>query len=416
MKYYLLPNYYDSWILVFETLSKVSISKIDDYKKLFNDLGVDSELNTIDNLIETKKFNEYDLCQIINEIIKCALELPNYFQTGKIERLSQGGQTLHFTRAQVLCLLSNMFLCNMKKSKENLYWVNFDIWLGDGRPCAVCYLQTLLEYFRQSFFDLTCLSESFRQEIIEFKRVDVDINKVIAKLESSNLHANVGNVELLLTGSIGDDPQSAEIDFANQDIGYGKTGTQEEILFGASPELCISMLFCDTMRDNEAIIISKVRRVANFNGYGFALSFNSLIPIDSCDWNKREIIAIDALDFSSDYETSYKLQFQLKNLKRELVKAFVGFSNVDSNAISTGFWGCGAFCGDKELKSLIQILAACLSQKNIKFYCFNRQDFYEKFQKLIQYFNEKNISVADIWSKLCNFDACLSNSVFDAFK
>ena len=55
-------------------------------------------------------------------------------------------------------------------------------------------------------------------------------------------------------------------------------------------------------------------------------------------------------------------QFQRNNIDRELNKAFVGFFNEDEgdepSCIATGNWGCGAFGGDPQLKSLIQLMAA----------------------------------------------------------
>ena len=46
------------------------------------------------------------------------------------------------------------------------------------------------------------------------------------------------------------------MDFANKNVGFGTTGTQEELILGTSPETCPIVLFNETLEDNEAIVIS----------------------------------------------------------------------------------------------------------------------------------------------------------------
>ena len=49
--------------------------------------------------------------------------------------------------------------------------------------------------------------------------------------------------------STGDYPDEVEVDFANRDVGYGMGGTQEEILFGTTPEMCPLVLLAHTLQD-----------------------------------------------------------------------------------------------------------------------------------------------------------------------
>ena len=253
--------------------------------------------------------------------------------------------------------------------------------------CAVAYLQTLIQYFRQSF-----KNDQLMNEIIRFKRNEATLDEIETKLKSVN---NLNDIlSLKLNGSIGDD-SDIEIDFANQDIGFGITGTQEEILFGSSPELCISMLFCDTLEENEGISITGARRVSVFDGYGLNVTLKYFLPIDHQLWRNRVIIAIDALDLSDYVENSFQKQSEPSNLKRELVKAYAGFSCVANKKISTGHWGCGAFNGDKQLKALIQIIAASVPSNTLIFYCRGDSKFFDRFS------NFKNDSKAfDLWINL----------------
>jgi hypothetical protein len=269
-----------------------------------------------------------------------------------------------------------MILCTLKKTNRNFYWVTFENWLTDGRCCAIAYLQTLIHYFRQSFENEY---NDFMKEIINFKCNEANLDDILC---------------LKLNGSIGDD-SDIEIDFANKDIGFGITGTQEEMLFGSSPELCISMLFCDTLEENEGISITGARRVSLFNGYGLNVTLKSFLPIDHQTWRNRVIIAIDALDLSDYVESSFQKQIEPSNLKREVVKAYAGFSCVFNKNISTGHWGCGAFNGDKSVKALIQILAAIASSNKLIFYCRGDTQFFERFSNL-----KKDIKPFDLWNNL----------------
>jgi poly(ADP-ribose) glycohydrolase len=63
-------------------------------------------------------------------------------------------------------------------------------------------------------------------------------------------------------------------------------------------------------------------------------------------------VAIDAIYFR-DRST----QYNMKCVKRELIKAYTGFysrgqSRDSSFPIATGNWGCGAFNGDRQLKGM----------------------------------------------------------------
>ncbi|MGH0180629.1 UNVERIFIED_CONTAM: hypothetical protein FKN15_004694 [Acipenser sinensis] len=68
-------------------------------------------------------------------------------------------------------------------------------------------------------------------------------------------------------------------------------------------------------------------------------------------WMRRctKIVAIDAIKFRNEQQ-----QFEMRNLDRELNKAYCGFEpRVQAQRylpVATGNWGCGAFNGDIKLK------------------------------------------------------------------
>ena len=77
---------------------------------------------------------------------------------------------------------------------------------------------------------------------------------------------------------IEDFPKVIEVDFANKHIGGGVLGTgcvQEEIRFVLSPELIVSLLFCETMDDKETILIKGAERFNDYEGYSDTFKWKS---------------------------------------------------------------------------------------------------------------------------------------------
>lgn len=90
-------------------------------------------------------------------------------------------------------------------------------------------------------------------------------------LESNQL-INRQDFELDKSGHIGDCPGlEVEVDFANRYIGFYTTATQEEILFGCSPEMCAAVLLYDALTDEEAAVIAGAKKICNHKGYGTVL-------------------------------------------------------------------------------------------------------------------------------------------------
>jgi len=78
---------------------------------------------------------------------------------------------------------------------------------------------------------------------------------------------------------------------------------------------------------------------------------------------------MDALIFSDNELAQWKPRL----IDRELNKAYVTFYEKDSSKlipIATGNWGCGAFAGDKLLKSVIQWIAASQAGRDTVYFTF----------------------------------------------
>ena len=129
---------------------------------------------------------------------------------------------------------------------------------------------------------------------------------------------------------------------------------QEEIRFVICPEMLVSLLLCEVMRDDECVFLVGCERFASYRGYSRSFQFKEdFVDTTARDtWGRRlcHVVAMDAIAF---YNRSR--QYTMGNMKRELIKAYTcfrvpaAFDDVKSG-IATGNWGCGAFNGNKELK------------------------------------------------------------------
>lgn len=173
---------------------------------------------------------------------------------------------------------------------------------------------------------------------------------------------------------------------------------QEEIRFAICPELIVSILFCESLIDNEAILIKGFERFSSYDGYSD--SFKWLANYQ--DKVKSNLIVIDALPFQYPSD-----QYEENKINRELIKCFAGFSSTISEedisglCIATGHWGCGAFKGDKQVKCI-----------NFLFWNFKIFKLYSLFLVIIQlivssqlekglvYFNNKEFESADAFEKI----------------
>ena len=151
-----------------------------------------------------------------------------------------------------------------------------------------------------------------------------------------------------------------EVDFANKVIGGGVLGSgavQEEIRMAVAPEMIVARLFTPPLQDHEVLIITGAKRFSETSGYSDMLSFEGHYE----DMEKmREVVAMDATEFRDPNK-----QFLKHEILREMNKAYCAFYSTETHPvkIATGHWGCGAFGGDRELKAIIQLMAASQVRK-----------------------------------------------------
>merc|ERR1711879_155925 len=183
----------------------------------------------------------------------------------------------------------------------------------------------------------------------------------------------------------------------------------EELLFLARPDCIPSILLCERMAMNEVVIISgaiqfnEVKKEST-NKWSFehvGKSTRRLPPVVD-QMHQTCIIAMDAIKGGC--------QGKWDRAKREMVKAFVAFASthaetgVDTETISTGNWGCGAFRGDLSVKYILQWISASLANRTLHYYPYGdpRAD---KLERFVTACRQKKITVAQIWTFLTNLTA-----------
>ena len=226
MVFFPLPNYdLNKWELLREQIEETKQNSIEQIKEFLISIGdLSGDLSPSFKYFLTV-YDEKHLLELFSRVKEFSLRLTDLFPSGKILRLGKTTAELKFTREQILCILCHMCLSSLSKTKHNMYWVNFDKWLLDGQVCACAYLHALFEYFSQSF-ELIDKKSEFMKENVTFERRSLDRELLETRLQhDDDLKLSKVNVR---RGSIGDG-SLVEVDFANQDIGFGVTGTQEEV-------------------------------------------------------------------------------------------------------------------------------------------------------------------------------------------
>lgn len=227
-------------------------------------------------------------------------------------------------------------------------------------------------------------------------------------------------------------PGFLHVDFANRYVGGGVLCggcVQEEIRFSVCPLATVALLLCPMMEATEAILITGCEQFSSYKGYGFGLRYGGNYvdprPRDADGSVRTCLVAIDAIPYGYAKEG----QAAPKLMLREMVKAYAGFScgaavdelecvpEVYPN-IATGNWGCGAFGGDKNLKSVLQWLAASQAGRPLRYYSFGEGEpvFSEHLQQLVSTAQSMNATVGTVFRLLMQFQTlALPLSTLHAF-
>jgi len=412
-KYIYLPYYQSDWKTFINNLKMAKIKNIPDLKNY-----IKSNMNF--NVLEyyTKNENErFFYNKLLPAMIDQLTIMTDITLTTQIPILKQNSNaSITFSQYQIFLLLINGFFCTFPDSKNNnklLDNINFNKLFSaksqeellskyEKMKCLMNYFIRLLKY------------DKYKLNLITFFR------KSINPANMPNWLANTKKLSNLIVNStkkIEDNEMTLQVDFANSFVGGGVLGhglVQEEILFLISPELIVSKLFTERLLDNEVLIITGFERYSDYTGYSskfkYTGEYNDKTKVIFTPHGYRKLTYLVAMD-AKIYSPGLN-QYSTHEIIRELNKSYVAFSpdiNIENlnkklATVSTGHWGCGAFRGDPELKSLIQLLAASYCGRDIIYSTFNDTIFENKLNHIHSILIQNSITTKDLYKLLIDYD------------
>ncbi|XP_054155581.1 LOW QUALITY PROTEIN: poly(ADP-ribose) glycohydrolase-like [Oppia nitens] len=402
------------WMVITESLS-AEIKSAEQFEraiKAYNpDIG-DKKFDVFETFV-TNICNDRERDELFNEIIpqmsRLALSLPKIV-TQSIPLLRQRqNRTLFLSQQQCACLLANSFLCTFpqrnqcKGPNQNLPVTNFlSLFTNHGQRGAdsttkLQKLKCIVNYFRRVIRNMPTGVVSFERRYLQYNDLPdwSESEKTIRKL----VPMTEGLIETEGSGFM-------QIDFANKNIGGGVLSrgcVQEEIRFVINPELLVARLFTERQLGTEAVHIYGTEQFNTYSGYSKTFKWTGdyvdQTPSDQGRRRATRIIAIDALHFSHGNK---HVQYGREKFERELNKAFAGFLDRDTNepeylsAIASGNWGCGAYNGDPELKTLIQLMASSQVNRDLVYFTFNNPKLKTRLDNINKFIVDTNINVGQL--------------------
>ncbi|EFC39204.1 poly (ADP-ribose) glycohydrolase [Naegleria gruberi] len=371
------------------------------------------------SLMSEKEFME----KVVPKIAQWILDLEREFPSGKIPVLMMNASgVVRLTKRQIRSIMSCAFCCLFRErgdvSKKNMGVFEFGLFWS---VASQNFLMSLFHYFERMYkLDNDSSTSSSLDEIILFER-KVLKNNYRRFIEEEICKSQQKMCPLLFKqGKIQDNLNHLMVDFANCMIGghvLGGAVAQEEILFVECPELFASILICPQMQVHETIKFTGFERYSNLKGYIKSMTYETYLDNQPVIENvrKNQLIAMDALQGVGIF------QFQKEFILREIFKTTCAFTSkendflkdsssdlptLENEPIASGFWGCGMFGGDKQLKTIIQWLSATLCNRpSLTIHLFSPED--EKIEqdfntKILPLIVEKELSLGQVADALLN--------------
>jgi len=393
----LLPSSYKHWSAIATYLQSLIFKEIKDVELFFTKVSPATDITGLLRWLSTSTVSEREffLMKGLTQVKKQLVELRSNFPNGSISYLDAGiGGSLTLNRSQVGCILALSFV-NLLPKRNHFPSCNMERLLkyGDSEK-----LKCILQYFAT----LGALPLAERTTCITITRRTLKPEALYRMFSAEALKVNTLPMKSItimpVKFGIEDAEGTLQVDFANMFIGGGVLGRgslQEEILFLMQPECLISLLVCERMAPNEAIIIAGTRRYSTYSGYGRSFAWKSqyskaLPPKTPTGQYKTCLISIDAIKGGTLGRSDL--------LMRELGKAFAGFSvqnehiGYDCSTISTGKWGCGYFNGDALIKLLVQWIAATIAGREVLFFPYDQPEIAARLQQVVELLAHMRVS------------------------
>eukprot|EP00123_Amoebidium_parasiticum_P006862 comp17707_c1_seq1/m.17599 comp17707_c1_seq1/g.17599 ORF comp17707_c1_seq1/g.17599 comp17707_c1_seq1/m.17599 type:complete len:437 (-) comp17707_c1_seq1:135-1445(-) len=350
---------------------------------------------------------------------------------------------ISLTCSQATSLLAHMFLClpirYVGPGAENLdmpYAINFSPLFAKESPWEMAKLKCFVHFFERMAVYERGGDQTSPTGYIHYRRVSLPSSGLDAS-DWVACSAPLTPLTVKSSGGIDDAVGWLQADFANKCIGGGVLVggcVQEEIRFAVSPVATVSLCLCETMGDCEAVRIAGLEYFSYCKGYGPTLQYGGDVIDKTERWPsgtfRNVLTAMDALVLRG-----WNLTDQLEDpvMTREAGKAYTAFGeHVQENVIdwggslsginvleqgvwreeerpreegvSTGNWGCGAFAGNVEVKSMVQWMAAARCGKKVRYYTFDRNaEFQKRLEGISVLCMQKGVTVGGLWGAIVEF-------------
>ncbi|KAJ7198023.1 hypothetical protein GGX14DRAFT_185272 [Mycena pura] len=308
--------------------------------------------------------------------VEIALEMSALFPNGQLEPLSSNNPTIECTSRQIACLVIHQFLCTLPKlpwttAGEEDNSANLWIWYGSEQPhpnAVNAYLTALFVFFERIDYG-SVASHSISLALHTAPHAQQPATDTwFTRIHITALDTPVVTAEFLGM------PSGACVVSANKDIGFGRTASQE-MHVGCTPQALPAKLVTQSLAEGEVMVLRGCAATIELSGYGRGATLGEIIPAGAHDWATRTMLFMDALPLDGYHMAVVTPDLLPGHLERELTKAFTAFASYDNQAryatVVTGHWGCGAFGGNREIKSLIQWCAASMAGVQLNFVCEN---------------------------------------------
>jgi poly(ADP-ribose) glycohydrolase len=308
--------------------------------------------------------------------VEFALAMPALFPGGVLPVLHAEKNFQELTRLQVGCLVVHQFLCTLERPS----WMqddgspDFHIWFSSQQPhpkAIHAYLYALFTYFDRIATSSLSGGHGIRFTLYSSLPPTISPSTPFSPL---TIHALS---EFSMASSLLSLPNGACVISANRYVGFGRTGTQEEMETGSTPEACPAVLLTPPMGADTVLVVQGAEAVIEMEGHGRDAKLKAALEPNTRDWRRRAMLFMDALELDS-YSTSgetYIPDVLPGNVDREFLKAYTAFSSEAQEVPSgyshvvTGLWGCGAFGGNVDIKTIIQWCAASIAGVPLVFVC-----------------------------------------------